>query len=242
MNSVNRLAAPLMGLVVILLPFFIILSAVNLFCSEQFVQYEYSQQGFPPAQRFNSQDRLTNSIQTVRYVRGDISEQDLRDLKIFDQTTKSIVTVYNQREVKHLVDVRNVWSMTMTFGIIASILIAAALIALAWSPLTRLWAARALFYGGIASIVVILFIGIFSVVNFDQFFIQFHHIFFEGDSWLFNYTDSLIQFYPEQFWTSASYGIALFCGIASVVITAIGWLWQRSLYRQAAAAPQPASA
>ncbi len=232
MNSVNRFAALLMGLVVILLPFVIILAAVNIFCSEQFVQYEYSQPSFPPAPTFSAQDRFYNSVQTVRFVRGDTTLADLQNLK-----------VYNPREIKHLVDVRNVWSMTMTFGIVASILIAAALIVLAWSPLTRLWAARALFYGGIFSIVLIILIGLFSVINFDQFFIQFHHLFFEGDSWLFNYTDSLIQFYPEQFWETASYGIALFVGIASILVTAIGWLWQRSLYRRAAAAaPQPASA
>ena len=73
MGVVNRFAAWLMGLVVILLPFFVILSAVSVFCTEQFVRYEYSLPSFPPSQRFSAQDRYYNSVQTVRYVRGAIS-------------------------------------------------------------------------------------------------------------------------------------------------------------------------
>jgi len=79
------------------------------------------------------------------------------------------------------------------------------------------------------TLIVIAAIGVFSVVAFDQFFVTFHHLFFEGDSWLFNITDSLIEFYPVQFWEAASYGIALFVGATAVVIGLIGWLWQRAL-------------
>ncbi|MGB8646824.1 MAG: TIGR01906 family membrane protein [Anaerolineae bacterium] len=226
MNLLNRFAGLLMTLIVILLPFFIILSAVYAINTEAFVQYEYSQPGFPASQRFSAQDRYKNSIQTVRYVRGEISLADLKNLG-----------VYNDREVQHLVDVRNVWVEVTTFHIIAGVLILAAFIALTMSNLTRLWAARALFYGGILSILIVIGIGIFSTVAFEEFFTDFHHLFFTGDSWLFDYTDSLIQFYPLPFWEAASYGIALFVAIASVLMVVIGWFWERTLGRHPAPAP-----
>jgi integral membrane protein (TIGR01906 family) len=91
--------------------------------------------------------------------------------------------------------------------------------------------------GGILTFIVMAAIGIFSLVAFDQFFVTFHHIFFEGNSWLFEYTDSLIQFYPEPFWETASYGIALFVIASALIVSAAGWIWQRSMSRRMATAP-----
>ncbi|MGE5141604.1 MAG: TIGR01906 family membrane protein [Rudaea sp.] len=230
-SSSPRYASLLMGLAALLMPFFITLSVVNIFCSEAFVRFEYSRPGFPPAERFSPQDRLYNSVQTVHYVRGDISLKDLENLG-----------VYNDREIKHLVDVRNVWNSVMTFQIVAGILIILDLIVLSRSAATRLWAARSLIYGGVLTLVVIAGIGLFAVFAFDQFFVTFHHIFFEGNSWLFEYTDSLIQFYPEPFWEAVSYGIASSVALGGILISALGWLWQRSLYRRAAVAVEAPAA
>jgi integral membrane protein (TIGR01906 family) len=38
---------------------------------------------------------------------------------------------------------------------------------------------------------------------FWQFFTAFHGMFFEGDSWLFAYSDTLIRLYPVRFWQDA---------------------------------------
>jgi integral membrane protein (TIGR01906 family) len=216
----NRSASLLSWMMILLMPFFIILTPLYIFMTEWFVQFEYSQPGFPPADRFTSAERYYNSVQTVRYVRGQISLADLINLG-----------VYNAREIKHLVDVQSVAHNALTFHAFSGFLLLLALIVLARSPSTRLYAARAIVIGSAATVVVIAAIGVFSVVAFDQFFVLFHHIFFEGNSWLFNYTDSLIQFYPEPFWEAASYGIALFVAGTSLVIGLVGWFWQHSLAR-----------
>jgi integral membrane protein (TIGR01906 family) len=114
---------------------------------------------------------------------------------------------------------------------ISALLVAASLILLARSHATRRLAAASLVSGAVLTLVVIAAIGLFSVVAFDQFFVTFHHIFFEGDSWLFNYTDSLIQFYPEPFWEAAAYSIALFVAVVAILIGAIGWFWKRALLK-----------
>ncbi len=214
----NRYAPWLSGVLVILMPFFIILTSLYVFMTPAFVQFEYSQPGFPPSERFTPEARYYNATQTVRYVVGQMSLTDLENLG-----------VYNDREIKHLVDVQNVAHMAFIVHALSGLLIALALIVLTRSPLTRPWAARSLWSGAILTLLVIAAIGIFSLVAFDQFFVTFHHLFFEGNSWLFLYTDSLIQFYPEPFWEAASYGIALFVAAFSIVVGAIGWWWQKAL-------------
>ena len=40
----------------------------------------------------------------------------------------------------------------------------------------------------------------FASVSFWQFFTLFHRLFFQGDSWLFEYSDTLIRLFPLRFW------------------------------------------
>ena len=46
-------------------------------------------------------------------------------------------------------------------------------------------------------------IGLFGAIAFRQLFTLFHALFFEGDSWLFLYSDTLIRQFPMQFWQDA---------------------------------------
>lgn len=227
----NRFASLLSNLIALLMPFFIILSSLYVFMTPDFVRFEYAQPGFPPAERFSADARLYNATETVRYVRGEISLSDLENLG-----------VYNAREIKHLVDVRNVANLAFATHAVSGILILLGFIVLAWSPLTRPRAARALIGGAILTFALIAAIGIFSLVAFDQFFVTFHHIFFEGDTWLFNYTDSLIQFYPLPFWETVSYAIALFVALLTVAVGAVGWIWLRLMNRSARLPQVPAPA
>ena len=47
-------------------------------------------------------------------------------------------------------------------------------------------------------------------LSFDFIFTEFHHLFFEGDSWLFLYSDTLIRLFPERFWMDAFIIVGLF--------------------------------
>jgi integral membrane protein (TIGR01906 family) len=51
------------------------------------------------------------------------------------------------------------------------------------------------------------------MVTWDQAFTLFHRIFFQGDTWLFPTTDTLIRLFPVEFWQdiflSAAAGTAL---------------------------------
>ena len=43
----------------------------------------------------------------------------------------------------------------------------------------------------------------FASISFWQFFSWFHSLFFNGDSWLFEYSDTLIRLFPIRFWQDA---------------------------------------
>jgi integral membrane protein (TIGR01906 family) len=219
MNPLSlRTAALLQWICALLTPIVLVVASLYIFMTPQFIEWQYSQPNFPPAQLFTPQDRSYNAIQTVRYTRGEITEQELIDLG-----------VYNEREIKHLVDVYNVSRPMFIIGPAAFIFILGALFLMWRDASTRLFAGRALFYGGILTFVFIAIVGIFSLVAFDSFFVTFHRIFFEGETWLFNYTDSLIQFYPVEFWMTAAYGIALFVLLGAVLVTALGaWMMRRA--------------
>ena len=65
---------------------------------------------------------------------------------------------------------------------------------------------------------LIVVIGISINPNvFWDFFAGFHSLFFEGDSWLFLYSDTLIRLFPIRFWQDAfllAAVIALGAGVA----------------------------
>ena len=59
-----------------------------------------------------------------------------------------------------------------------------------------------------------LLVGLIAYVllNFDSFFLTFHRLFFEGDTFMFRYDDTLIRLYPEQLWSDAAILIGVLTG------------------------------
>lgn len=51
------------------------------------------------------------------------------------------------------------------------------------------------------AVAVVVLVGMFMLPDlFWAFFEGFHSLFFEGDSWLFLYSDTLIRLFPLRFW------------------------------------------
>ena len=81
-----------------------------------------------------------------------------------------------------------------------------------------------LMWGGWLMVGLAVTIGIIVVVGivvdpnvFDRFFVAFHGLFFEGNTWLFLFSDTLIRLFPIRFWQDAflwAAAIALGGGVA----------------------------
>jgi len=57
--------------------------------------------------------------------------------------------------------------------------------------------------GGIVTMSLIGALILYMLINFRQLFATFHKLFFEGDSWLFLFSDTLIRLFPMRFWQDA---------------------------------------
>lgn len=215
MKLPNWLVSLLAILLVIAVPLFLVLSNVIVFMTPQFVYYEYGKPDFPPSQRFDATARMKFAVATVRYTRGELNNADLKNLG-----------VYNERELSHMADVQNLAAGARWLDYALGALIGLAALGL-WRVGLFVSAARGLFNGAVLTLAIFGALGFFALVAFNPFFVAFHRIFFVGDSWMFAYTDSLIQFYPQPFWVDASLGIVVFTVLAALILAALAFGWTR---------------
>jgi integral membrane protein (TIGR01906 family) len=91
---------------------------------------------------------------------------------------------------------------------------------------------------GIIGVIILM-----ALTAWDIFFTGFHRIFFEGDTWLFRYSDTLIRLFPEQFWFDAAVIIGGGVLIGAIAIFVGMWRWgQRYSKREVDQAQQQAEA
>ena len=117
--------------------------------------------------------------------------------------------LYNERELTHMADVKNVVRGALNVWYI-SLAILALLAMLAWRGDWVYEFINGLRRGGMWMIGLAVSLGLIAGIGiaispevFWQFFSFFHSIFFEGDSWLFYYSDTLIRLFPIRFWQDA---------------------------------------
>lgn len=189
----------------LLTPIVLIGLALRILLSPLFYTVEYNMPYFPADEYgFTKEDRLQWAPYAVEYLVHDENISYLGDLKFEDGSS-----LYNERELKHMEDVKNVVQGTLRVWYISlALIIVLAIVSTqkAWmsaftSGLRRggwwmIWLAGAL--GFIAGAGILLNPNIFWV-----FFEWFHTLFFEGDSWLFFYSDTLIRLFPIRFWQDA---------------------------------------
>ncbi|OGO00116.1 MAG: hypothetical protein A2Y58_06030 [Chloroflexi bacterium RBG_13_51_52] len=140
-------------------------------------------------------------------------------------------TVFNQREVAHLKDVKAIFQLVykLLIGTGAYVLIYAGVALFWWRDKRRLgWG---LLGGGGITLVLMAAVGIMIIWDFDQFFLQFHLFSFANDFWQLNpATDYLIMLFPQGFWFDA----ALFCAggtaLMALMLGGVGW-WLKRKYR-----------
>ncbi|MBI5295436.1 MAG: TIGR01906 family membrane protein [Chloroflexi bacterium] len=188
-------STPLSWLVTLLTPLFLIGLAMRIMLAPWFLTVEYNMPYFPAdTYGFTKEDRLRWAPYAVTYLTNGADISYLGDLTFEDGTP-----LYNERELSHMRDVKLVTQGGLRAWYVSLILLA----------LLGLWAWRGdwmreflqgLRRGGWLVIILAAGLGGFAAVAFWQFFTFFHSLFFEGDSWLFLFSDTLIRLFPMQFW------------------------------------------
>jgi integral membrane protein (TIGR01906 family) len=182
-------------LVTILVPIILVLTGVRLMMNNVFLRIEYNMPGFPADRYgFTKQDRLYWSAIAKDYLLNTAGIEFLADLRFNDGSP-----VYNERELKHMVDVKKVLNAALNVWLIA---LGGLLLLTVWAR-RRKWgeAYRAgLRRGGWLTVILVGAIIIFVLLSFGVFFVAFHNVFFEPGTWVFYYSDTLIRLFPERFW------------------------------------------
>ncbi len=106
-------------------------------------------------------------------------------------------------------------------------MLATIVLILAWRRETRAALRAGLIAGGALTITIIITLVVLIFASWDFFFDGFHGIFFEGDSWQFSTSDTLIRLFPEQFWFDAAMIIGLFTVIGAFAAILIAFTWDR---------------
>jgi len=211
-------------LLIALVPVVLTLTNVRLLMTPLFPNFEYNLPGFPlDLYGFAKEDRLKWSKVAIDYLLNNAGIEFLADLRFpegqtappescGDYTTRDCTYLYNDRELRHMVDVKNVTRGALWVWGVGGVMV--------------LLSAGALFYFGEraalragllwgAGITLVFYLGIIAViaVNFNALFVQFHQVFFESGTWTFLFSDTLIRLFPVRFWQDAF----IFIGAASVV-------------------------
>jgi integral membrane protein (TIGR01906 family) len=198
-------------LVALLVPLALIGLGLRVLLTPLFLQIEYNMPYFPPDDYgFTKEDRLKWAPYALNYLVNSADISYLGDLNFDDGTP-----LFNERELSHMNDVKrvtkgalNVWYISLTLLMVLGI----------WSwrgrfddtqHVTQAYRLGLMRGGwlmvGLAGVIgLIVVVGILINPNiFWNFFAGFHSLFFEGDSWLFLYSDTLIRLFPIRFWQDA---------------------------------------
>jgi len=202
-------------------PLILLVLAVRAVTSPLFLWVEYNRPGFPgDGYGFSTDDRMTYGSYAVDYLSNWSGPRYLGDL--VDQSGDRL---FKDGEVSHMADVKAV--ILSTFGA-GALLVLLSLIAVIYLKRRHNGGVRrGLFAGSIVTLVIIIGLGTLAVLGWEQFFTEFHRIFFANGTWTFSLQDTLIRLFPGQFWIDAGMAIGGLVLLASLVTLILTWPTRR---------------
>ena len=87
---------------------------------------------------------------------------------------------------------------------------------------------KAVSRGGLWTLGLIAAILVFVALSFSALFTQFHMLFFSGDTWLFQFSDTLIRLFPMQFWQDAFIWVGALSILQAALLYFLGKRWGKN--------------
>lgn len=184
--------------VIILVPVVLLTTSLRLLLTPTFIQIEYRTPGFPDdAFGFTQTERIKWASISLDYLMNDEGIDFLQELSF-----ENGLPLFNERELQHMEDVKNLVVMVekLWYGVLL-VLFTSGIISwrFGWFNQFR----KMMGAGGRLTLFLIILLLLFILMNFNHLFTGFHRIFFEGDTWLFLFSDTLIRLFPMRFWRDA---------------------------------------
>jgi len=196
--SFERVPRVISWLITILVPFILMMTAIRLLMTPLFPAVEYRTPDFPEDRYgFTLHERLYWSRYAIDYLVNNAGIEYLGDLKFSDGTP-----LYNERELSHMLDVKNLVQSALQVWGLGLVFLAATGV---WAWFGHWWFdfRQAVSRGGWVTVGLIIAVLVAVAVSFNDLFTGFHLLFFTGDTWIFYYSDTLIRLFPMRFWRDA---------------------------------------
>lgn len=214
-------------IVSLLVPVVLILSVVRLLITPTYLVFEYNTPNFPPdSYGFTYEDRLYWARFAVNYLNNSADISYLGDLRFPEgqsapypscQFMDDCTRLYNDRELEHMVDVKNVVKASMQ--VLTVSLIALVLLGIwAWFGGWREAFLQGLSRGGWLTVFLLGTIILLAILAFGLIFVAFHNVFFAPGTWTFSFSDTLIRLFPERFWRDTFIWVGLLAGGAGLAL------------------------
>jgi integral membrane protein (TIGR01906 family) len=216
-------------LIVLAVPITLLAANLNIVTRQWFVHWEYSKAGFPADPFGLSVGERTELAEVcVDYLATNAPIALLEDLRLPDGEP-----AFNARELRHMVDVQGAYQMLLAAGIVGAIVLCSGVGVLSIKGLPYRRISGALVNGALLSLGMLGVVGMYMVLGWQSFFTFFHRIFFEGETWLFPYSDTLIRLFPMRFWMDVAIVIVGLLTAEAAVIAGFGTTLARRDRREA---------
>ncbi len=204
-------------------------NALRVLATDTYVRYELGRDGFPP-DRYGLADDEREALALIGLRSIEPGSAGIALLE--GATLPDGSAAFDERELAHMEDVRTIFGAALRAQLV--VLVALVVLALVLAR-TRLRTAvpRGLLWGALATLAIAVLAVPFILLGFDRFFTRFHELFFEGDSWRFSTTDTLIRIYPERFWEDVSTTAAALTVGQALLLAPLAWWWLRRARRSA---------
>lgn len=215
-------------MIIIAMPFFLGLGMILAVIAWDYPAYEYGRIA-PDRFGFTPEERLAYAHATLDYLQRPEPSAEviylLEDLRLPDSDD----SLYNEAEIGHMVDVKDLTDRIGTLWWITAVLVVVGLAFLLAQPALRPVGFRAIYQGGLITVIILAAIAIFIGVGWSIFFVQFHELLFPPGTWSFRNSDSLIRLFPEKFWFDIGVIMSVGTLLLGGVVTGFGyWLVKKS--------------
>ena len=221
--------AALRWIIIIAMPFFLGLGMILAVIAWDYPAFEYGRIA-PDRYGFTPEERLDYAHATLDYLQRTEPSEEVIFLLEELQLPNSTDPLYNEAEIGHMLDVKDLTDGIRTLWWVTAVLVIVGLGFLLLQPALQPIGYRAIYQGGLATVIILAAIALFIGVGWSIFFVQFHELLFPPGTWTFRYTDSLIRLFPEQFWFDIGVIMSVGALLLGVVVTGIGyWLVNREV-------------
>lgn len=214
-------------IIAIIVPALLVMNGVRVFANDWYVHFEYNKPGFPADPLGMTQAQRTDLALTG--LRSVLPQYDEGIALLERAQLPDGSAAFNERELGHMRDVRVLFGQLYPLHLIGLVIVVGLAIVLSRSADTNAVIPRALQWGSLLTLAIAAVLIVYILINFNTFFTQFHQVFFEGDTWLFRFDDTLIRLYPVPFWSDIATYIGVVIVAQALLLLGGTWFWLRSL-------------